>query len=361
VTQAKAQVPHPLADRIRDGYIHVESRSPVLFLGAAQADLLVQASEHGQRVVFVTDELTGLTAPFAQALQESDGVWVVRAHDRTLRDGITGRRLDSIASALDRGHIRAEGDVAVAFLRPETQAQVEIVITTSVRHRAEIETELGGAVELIARAMHGESPAAWDLLEPVDSPWDRAAMTALARQRMPRDTRFVARGTPERPFIATVHVARTKNGLEETTRTHTLVGEFDSTTAKDAVERVPGLLASLNDSGMPLISLAMARQRRGDQLQHPVLGLPPYPLALLIGPPGVRALDIDPERAVADWDAVVVGRPRIPGLLFPLGSLTEHGVDRLRDVLASFDADRLADALGLHEKLYREGTHGSQS
>ena len=355
------KIPHPLADRIREGYVHVETRAPVLYLGAAQADLLVQAAQHNQRAVFVTDELTGLTAPFAQALQESGGAWVVRAHDRTLRDGITGRRLETIASVVDGGHIESEDDIAVAFLRPEKHPQVEIVITTSVRHRAEIETRLGGAVELVSQSLLGAPPAAWDLLEPADSPWDRETMTRLARERMPQDTRFIVRGTPERPFIATVLVARTKNGLEETTRTHTLVGEVDSASARDAVERVPALLASLNDNGMPLISLAMARQRRADQLQHPVLGMPPLPIALLVGPPGVRALDIDTKRAVADWDAVIVGRPRIPGLLFPLGSLAESGVDRLRDVLASFDPGRLASALGTHDVLYREGTHGSES
>jgi hypothetical protein len=350
------KIPHPLADRIREGFVHVESRAPVIFLDGARADLLVHAGSVGQRVVFVTDERTGLTSPFEQALSESNGAWVVRSVDGTLRDGLSGRRLDAIADAIEHKRVATAADVAVSFLRPESKSYVELVITSSVRHRAELDTALGGPAEILAERFTGGSPQAWDLHEPADNAWDRAALTAVARDRMPADTRFIARGPG---FLATIHVARTSNGLEETTRAFVLVGESGSDAANAAVADVPGALAALNTMGMPLIALALARPARADQLRHPVLPLPPLPIAILLGPPGVRALGLDPVAAVADWDAVVVGRPRIPALLFPLGTLEDPGIDRLRELLESFDSEKLAGVLGINAESYREGTRGS--
>jgi hypothetical protein len=348
-------IPHPLLDRSRDGWIETESRAPVIFLGSAQADLLQRGVQAGRPVVLVTDEHSGLTQPFLQALRERDGRWVVRAADGTLRDGLSGRRLSTIGDVLDRPHFTAD-DIAVRYLRPAQAEQLEVVLTSSVRHRANLDLRLGGAVELLALQLQGDPPAAWDALEPVAEEWDRDAMTEFARRRLPDDTRLLVRGRAARPLIATIHSARTAKGIEETTRAYAIVGAAGSPDADAAIAAVPGMLTALQQNSTVLISLVLARSRRPDQLEHPVLAPPPYPLAMLIGPVGVAALEVDVARATSEYGATVVGRPRIPGLLYSFGAPSPQAIERLTAVLTSFGEDKLREALGANRPLYWEGS-----
>ena len=257
-------IPHPLLDRSREGFIETESRAPVIFLGSAQADLLQRGVDAGKPVVLVTDEHSGLTQPYLQALQERRGHWVVRAADGTLRDGLSGRRLVTIADVLDHAPLQAD-DIAVRYLRPAQADQVEVVMTGSVRHRAKVDLRLGGVVELLALRLQGDAPAAWDVLEPVAEEWDRDAMTEFARRRMPDDSRLIVRGRSERPLIATIHAARTARGIEETTRAYALVGAVGSPEARAAIAEVPAMLTALQQNAMPLMALVLTRARRPDQ------------------------------------------------------------------------------------------------
>jgi hypothetical protein len=347
-------IPHPLLDRSREHFIETESRAPVIFLGSAQADLLQRGVDAGKPVVLVTDEHSGLTQPYLQALQERHGHWVVRAADGTLRDGLTGGRLATIADVLDPPPLRAE-DLAVRYLRPAQADQVEVVMTSSVRHRANLDLQLGGAVELLALRLQGDAPAAWDVLEPVAEEWDRDELTEFARRRMPADSRLIVRGRSSRPLIATIHAARTSRGVEETTRAYALVGAVGSPEAQAAIAEVPGMLMALQQNAMPLMALVLTRARRSDQLEHPVLAPPPFPVAMLIGPVGVAALELDVARATSEHGATIVGKPRIPGLLYGFGAPGPDAIDRLTAVLASFDEDKLREAVGGYRPMYWEG------
>jgi hypothetical protein len=70
-------------------------------------------------------------------------------------------------------------------------------------------------------------------------------------------------------------------------------------------------------------------------------------MALLIGPPGVRALQISVDQMKREFGAVSVGRPRIPGLLFSLGSLGEPTWPRLDAILTAMGGDQVNEILGL--------------
>ena len=73
----------------------------------------------------------------------------------------------------------------------------------------------------------------------------------------------------------------------------------------------------------------------------------PEPLALLIGPAGVRALGIDASRWIEEVGGTAVGSPRLPGALLPLGSVDGGGWPRLNEVLDTLDHDKLAALLAL--------------
>jgi hypothetical protein len=83
-------------------------------------------------------------------------------------------------------------------------------------------------------------------------------------------------------------------------------------------------------------------------------------MALLIGPPGVRALDISVDQMRRQFGALSVGRPRIPGLLFALGSLGEQTWPLLDAILAAIGGDQVNEILGLADRhTTHEADHGN--
>lgn len=335
-------VRHPLVDEIGVGWIRTESRSRVIHLSQGRGDLFRQALAHELRVILVTDELSSITEPYRQAMSDCGGAWVVRSTDGTLRDGFDGVLLDSVDAVLEPHAAKDIGDIGVPFLRPQALDQLEIIATVSTRHKALASTLLGGALEALSEGLRGEAPSAWGTHEPANLDWDTAALTAWARSRMPDDALAVAVGPPQLPMIATIAAARTSHGLEETTRAFIGMGGPGSERLADLESALTRALLRLDGRGMPLIAFVLARPSSSSQLRASVLPVPAVPLALLIGPPGVKALGLDAERYVREFDAIVMGRPRIPGLLFRLGTLDGGGWERLEALLDSFDSVKLA-------------------
>jgi Family of unknown function (DUF6177) len=346
-------VRHPLVDDIGVNWIRTESRSRVIHLSQGRSDLFAQAVAHELRVILVTDELSSITEPYRQAMSDYGGAWVVRSTDGMLRDGLTGVFLRSIEAVLEPHPATDIDSVSVSFLRPQSVDQLEIVATVSLRHKALASTRLGAAMEVLSGGLRGEAPSAWGTHEPTNLPWDPAALSAWARSRMPDDASAVVTGRPGLPMIATITTARTTHGLEETTRAFIGMGAPGSERIRELQPALRRTLLQLDGRGMPLIAVVLARPTDSRQLRAPVLPVPPIPLALLIGPPGVKALGLDSERYVRDFGAVVVGRPRIPGLLFMLGDLDGGGWEQLETLLDSVDPARLAAAFDANADLLR--------
>lgn len=334
---------HPSIDR-SDGHVVVtETRAEVLWLSEARADLLVRSTAAGRAVVVVSDEVTRLTYPLREALQDAGGAWVVRSLDGTLRDGLTGRRLTSVADAVSGAQITDPTDIAVRHLRPQTDPAVQLTVSMSVRHRAADTTLLGGTVEVLAEHMLGVPPTGWGLHEPCATAWDRTRLTELARARTPHETTLVVSGADA--LIGTVRVARTDTGLEETTSALIRAGVPGSAAAEAAAEAVAGVAATLSERHMPLFGLVLARTGRADLTLPAQLEGAPTPVGMLLGPPAVRELALDPAAWTERFGARVLGRPRVPGLWVPLGSMREPGWDRLTDVLTAIGPERVRAVL----------------
>jgi hypothetical protein len=142
-------------------------------------------------------------------------------------------------------------------------------------------------------------------------------------------------------------VQRTAQGVEEITEAQLNLGVPSTVAFGDQRTRLLSWLADLTATAMPLVALVMARPGRADLLLPPQLTHPPTPVALLIGPPGVRALSIDVDAMVERFGALRVGRPRIPGVLFPLGALGEPTWSRLDEILSAIGRDRVSEQIGL--------------
>ena len=325
------------------GYAATESRSPVIFLNAGRISLLSQARDEGRRAVLVTDELSYLTPAFAEVWREAGAAWVVRGRNG-LREGFTGRRLSEIGEVFTATGIRGVDEIDLGFLRPSPATAVQVMAVISLRHKARATTRLGGPVTGLARFAGGAPPRAWGAHEPAGNLWSREDLTGFAQSQMPGPVLVVAAGVR---FRSTIVVQRTKVGIEEITEAHLSLGVPSTVAFEDHRRRLLRYLSDLAENAMPLVGLIMARPGREDLLIPALLQHPPTPMALLIGPPGVRALDLSIDLMRRQFGAVSVGRPRIPGLLFSLGSLGEPTWPALDAILTAMGGDQLNEILGL--------------
>jgi hypothetical protein len=324
-------------------YAGTESRSPVIFLNAGRVSLLALAREEGRRVVLVTDELSLLTPAFAEVWREAGAAWVVRSPNG-LREGFSGRRLVHIGEVFTASAIRSVDDVDLDFLRPVPATSVQIMAFISLRHQARGTTILGGSLAELAKIAGGATPRVWGAHEPAGNPWNPVDLTSFAQSQMPGPVLMVGVGQGLR---STLTVQRTSAGVEEITEAHLSLGVPSTVAFEDHRSRFMSYLTQLAENSMPLVGLIMARPGRDDLLIPPFLQHPPTPMALLIGPPGVRALNISVDQMRKQFGAVSVGRPRIPGLLFSLGSLGEPTWPRLDAILTAIGGDQVNEILRL--------------
>ncbi|MDF2746499.1 MAG: hypothetical protein K0S98_783 [Propionibacteriaceae bacterium] len=350
--QSVSAVRHPLLDfgaaLGADGsaYAATESRSPVIFLNAGRVSLLAQAQHEGRRAVLMTDELSCLTPAFAEVWREAGAAWVVRSPNG-LREGFTGRRLSEIGDVFAASAIRSIDDIDLGFLRPGPATAVQLMAIISLRHQARPTTILGGPIEGIAKITSGDPPRVWGAHEPAGNLWRREDLTTFAQSQMPGPVLVVAIG---RSFRSTLTVQRTSAGIEEITEAHLSLGVPSTVAFEDHRTRMIGYLADLAQNAMPLVGLIMARPGREDLLIPAFLQHAPTPMALLIGPPAVRALDVSVDQMVRQFGALRVGRPRIPGLLFSLGSLGEVTWPLLDEILTALGGDQVNEILGLSSR-----------
>jgi hypothetical protein len=324
-------------------YAATESRSPVIFLNAGRISLLAQARDEGRRVVLVTDEMSCLTPAFADVWREAGAAWVVRSPSG-LREGFTGRRLSEIGEVFTASRIRSVDDIDLGFLRPAPATAVHVMTMISLRHKARVTTILGGPMAALGKITDRAAPEVWGAHEPGGNLWNREDLTSFAQSQMPGPVLLVGVGTR---FRATLTVQRTSAGIEEITEAHLSLGVPSTVAFEDHRSRLMCYLSELAEHSMPLVGLIMARPGRDDLLIPAFLQHPPSPIALLIGPPGVRALDISVDQMRQQFGALSVGRPRTPGLLFSLGSLGEPTWPLLDAILSAIGDDQVSEVLGL--------------
>jgi hypothetical protein len=346
----------PIPSQDQKPYAATESRSPVIFLNAGRISLLAQAEEADRRVVLVTDELSCLTPAFAEVWRDAGAAWVVRSTDG-MREGFSGRRLSEIGEVFTASRIRSIDDVDLGFLRPTPATAVQVLAVVSLRHRPRGTTILGRPLASLSTIASAGSPRVWGAHEPAGNVWNPQDLTGFAQTQMPGPVLLVAAGTG---FRSTLTVQRTSAGIEEITEAHLSLGVPSTTAFEDHRSRLMSFLTELADRSMPLMGLIMARPGRQDLLVPAFLQHPPTPIALLIGPPGVRALDISVDQMKRQFGALSVGRPRIPGLLFALGSLGEQTWPLLDAILAAIGGDQVNEILGLSARhTNHEADHGN--
>lgn len=342
-------VPHPLADQIGQGsdgtrWVATETRSRLVHLSAGRMNLLALAARDGRRPVLISDELSLLTPAFSRIWQESGGSWVVRQSDGGLRNGFGGRRIDRFEQAWTEPLPRDVDEYAVSYLRPTGAEALHLTTIVGLRHPAREATLLGEPTEQLTAAMLGAEPLGWGPNEPVSEHWNRRRLTDAIREEMPRLTTVVAAG-PD--LSATIAAQRTRFGVEEVNHAVIGIGGPDEDEFGRLRARMSDVLRRLAESGMPLVGLQLVRPGRRDLTVAPYLVPPPVPLTLFIGAPAVRGFGLDVAQMRERYGAELVGRPRLPALLFDLGPVGFEAWQQLDRILAALNPELLEQVLGL--------------
>lgn len=332
---------HPLVDGTGDGYVVSETVLPVVALTPMRADLFLRAAAEQRRVVFLTPDTARLTESLRQVLDGADGRWVVRAADGALRDGLTGASLNGVADAF-----RAPGRqdaVDPRYLEVPRPEQVQFVVSASIRHRADAGVRLGRAWETFAALGPGTTPHGWGTHEPVEAEWDKDAMTAAARARMPHDARFTVVGDEHAPLAGSLTARRTDVGVEEVVTGLVGVGAPGTAGVQRAHDAATVLLADLCRTALPLVAMVFARVGSADLTVRPVLEQDPEPVAMLLGAPAVKGLGLDVDEMRERFGAERVGRPRVPSLVLRFRDGPSRpdatGWERLRPVVDHLGRD----------------------
>jgi len=342
-------VAHPLADRVgqaTDGtrWVATETRSRIVHLSSARMNLLAIAARDDRRAVLISDELSSLTPAFSRIWRQSGGSWVVRQNDGGLRNGYGGRRIDRIEQAWTEPLPRNVDDFSVGFLRPSGADILQVTTIVGLRHPARQSTLLGEPLERLNDLVLGTAPLAWGATEPVGESWNRRRLTDTIQAEMPRQTAVVAAG----PHIAaTIAAQRTRFGVEEMDHMVTGIGTPDQTGLAVVRARLADVLRRVAETGMPLVGIQLVRPGRHDLTVPPYLLPPPAPLTLFIGAPAVRGFGLDVAQMQERYDAEVVGRPRLPALLFDLGPVGFESWQRLDRILGGLNPDLLEASLGI--------------
>lgn len=338
---------HPLIDGAGEDWVATETRDGVIALSVAMSDFLSRVSADRRRPLVVSDEHARMTQPLAEALAGVRGHWVVRASGGGFYDTRTGVALERPEDVLTLGAHASRDGVHPLFLRSSLSSRLQVAASVATRHRVSRPVRLGGVLEAASETFSGTAPTAWGPTEPLVAPWNRDDITEFSRTRVPTDSRWAAVTAAEHRSLGTLQVARTSEGIEETTHTWADVSGPNDPRGESMGQDAREFLARAAGVGMPLLGVAFAAIGPADLTRRSTAALPPQPLALLVGPPGVRALGVDAKTWAAIHGGAVVGSPRLPGVLLSLGGVAGGGWERLSSILDTLDADRLHALLGI--------------
>jgi hypothetical protein len=313
-------LPHPLADASGPGWIATVSTAPVVGLTSGRQALLTDATRAGVRVVVVTHDDARLSWALYQALRLVAGAWLVRDADGHLRHAIGGARvasydealLDPLTDPVDRAAgVTAPADELALLPQPAVETtRPWLQFSVAVHHTARAEALTGTTTEALVTAIAGVAPTVWGTSEPPATAWDRGRITALARARMPRDSRVhVAGSAPDGTvWTGTIRIARSETGLTEETR---LLFALPEATGVDDATRASSALRSLSEQHL----LGAA-----DATITPYRPTTPQPLAAVVGARAVRRLGLDAASFAAEHGGTTTGNARTPSLVVPFGA-----------------------------------------
>lgn len=332
----------PAVDVLTDKVAVVIQDRPVVAMTAWLSDAFRATAAAGLGLQIVSPPGSTLTPAVRDSLGSGwRSRWVVRDERDGYYDGRTGSVLawqdgmfapvaspvaspddspDATATAAGTAAGTATTDdphtrIAASFKEVTEFRERQLALTFRCVHPADDRLVLGGALESVWRELTGEPPAGWGTAEPATLRWSLRGLTEVAHARSPEPTWFVVVGSPERPGLATLHVRRTKAGVEEEVTLAFGYGD-DEEPPLDALPGTAEVLATRHRLQSMLVQLRKARR---DLAVPPRFEGPGVPLAFVLGAEEVRELPGDrARRTPLAQPPVPLGPKTRPALYYPL-------------------------------------------
>ncbi|MEV5984002.1 DUF6177 family protein [Streptomyces sp. NPDC052051] len=295
---------------------------PVVAATTWLTEALRNAAQSRRELWLITSPRTRLTLPTRTVLERMPARWVVRHPEDGYYDGLTGAVLHwqngRFTPALDNGL-----QIADAFRpTPGTRGERQLLLSIRTIHPVHEHLQLGSALEHTWQILSGAPPVGWSTAEPVNVPWSPRQLTDLARSRARRSqpTWVVAVGTPERPAIATLHIAHTSKGIEE----HITLALGYAAEDSVPIDLLPELAESLAAKHNLATMISELRAARADVTTPAHHEPPPLPVSLTLGPDTVAELGLSHARdALPDNTPTRLGPTAHPALHYSLGNGTD--------------------------------------
>ncbi|MFG3282516.1 DUF6177 family protein [Streptomyces sp. NPDC048111] len=296
---------------------------PVAAATAWLTDVIRFTTGTGRELHLITPPSTRLTFPLRTLLDRAPGRWVIQDPEHGYYDGLTGSEL-----RWNEGHfIPAAGPdgrprITPPFKRPRAADGQQLVLSLRTIHPATDQLVLGGALECAWQLLTGAMPAGWSTAEPVNLPWSRGQLTALARDRARSSTPtwLVVVGAPERPAIATIRIAHTRAGIEE----HITLALGHTAGRRPPLDVLPKLAEALAERHELATMVTELRPARADLTAPAHYEPPSAPISFTLGPRATADLGLDrTRRALADLAPVPLGPAARPALHITLGDSTD--------------------------------------
>lgn len=342
---------HPFSDEWTDEYEAYAATASRVTYTLPLRRFIDDCRDKERRPVLVTEEAATLSPHLVKALADGGGSWAFRAHGGYY-DASSGYRIGSFPE-LWRGPSSFD-DRHRAYGSPSARSEGVFLFEVYASERAVSETRVGALAEHVIAGLGGRRAVdRWDSEEPLTRTWSVDAVTAVVRSEMPASGRYLL-GTPDHAW-ANMAVARTRRGLLEHATGGVPAGPYAS---PHGIEHgvnpslhpaVTETLTGLVDQFRP--NVAMVSYGEYARTDHGVVRRvgtmrPDVPLAVLIGPRGVRDLRLDVDDLRSRHDVTVLGPGRVPSLLVRMS-----GRSSLWGQLAAFaydlDQERLAAALAV--------------
>ncbi|MDR0627296.1 MAG: DUF6177 family protein [Bifidobacteriaceae bacterium] len=363
-----------LTDRRPDGTAESDAPPGTVWYSAAQAAFFRQTWLAGLHPVIVSGEHTELSEPTRQALRFYRGGWAVRSAAGDLRNGLTGKRISSPSQATDQTRPTDISSLAMAYLTPARSDYAQLMICVTARHEVtgdagdcapgHYETGDAAGHGLAGAPLPGETielmmavlgaaagavlePWSFGQAEPALRPWDAAEIAWLTRRDLASGlphAAFMISGSPLLPASLTLVIQPGPGCVLEHITGLIGLGRLGEPSLGAKLAAVDPLMEALSGATSVTFALVMARAGNCALTRPPVLPSAPIPLSILLGDGLIKGLDIDPSRALEQFQAspALGGR----GLMVPLDAAAS-GRLHLAEFFRAVDFDRANPGMGI--------------
>lgn len=338
---------HPGVDEFGDGFVVFATPDRVVLFTEVFASFVAEAVARGVRPVLLTAVEARVSAHVSLVMRASGGLWAVQRVDGATFDALSGYRIGALEELWAPAQVKGERLAGYS----DTGVGVCGVVTFDVHAHLRVDerTLVGGVAQALTQ-MTGRRLECFGAREPLLEPWNQVAVTEVVRGVMPESQTLRVSGSGG--VFGQVQVARTPTGLLE----HTVVGIplLEGVLDGQVVDvATAGLERIAERFGVTVGFAALMQYDWAGSVDAPVVvqgvrsRAPEAPVAVLVGPRGVRDLAVDFDGLAKAHEVRRLGRAKTPSMLVRFMSVDQGLWGQLAGFAAALGPASIARAAGM--------------